>query len=337
MSTTNRESVAKAMDLLRQGLGPFVARQFGNTYKERAPAEARRYVGEGRPLPSKPIIEWDAAGLLKLLWEAWNDVFRSVLGPAERGLVRELRDVRNKWAHQEPFSNNDACRAVDSALRLLRAVSAPQVKELEETWRELLRLLLEEQESSVELRVTDALAERSAAAAVKPSPDATKPHPDKETRVTLPKCDWVYFAVPAKGCGSDALKDFVAKEKIIVAHVYNKNKLRMPLVQYLRARDRILLVYGGGRKHEPYHALLRCTIGAPAEPLVNRQHRFDAFLYIDKSLNEYLKKNRYDPDPVLMEFTGISVSESQDLSHITGPIQKPKGINTLWRWEKVFV
>ena len=324
------------MDLLRQGLGPFVARQFGSTYKERAPAEATRYVGEGRPLSSKPIIEWDTAGLLKLLWEAWNDVFRSVLGPAERGLVRELRDVRNKWAHQEPFSSNDACRAVDSTLRLLRAVSAPQAKELEETWRELLRLLLEEQESTVERKVTDAPAERSAAAAVKRSHDTTKPNRDKETTVALPKCDWVYFAAPSKGCGSEALKDFVAKEKVIVAHVYNKNKLRMPLVQYLRPGDRILLVYGGGRRHLPFRALFCCTIGASAEPLVNRPHGFDAFLYIDKSLNESLKQNRYEPDPVLMEFTGISVSELQDLSHITSPVQRPKGINTLWRWDKVF-
>ena len=38
------------------------------------------------------------------MWESWNDVFRKTLGPAERSLVSELRDVRNKWAHQEPFS-----------------------------------------------------------------------------------------------------------------------------------------------------------------------------------------------------------------------------------------
>ena len=39
---------------------------------------------------------------------------RVSLGRAERSLVQELRDSRNKWAHQEPFSSDDADRALDS-------------------------------------------------------------------------------------------------------------------------------------------------------------------------------------------------------------------------------
>ena len=71
-------------------------------------------------LGTKPIAQWDTAGLLKLMWETWNDVFKRTLGFAERSLVSELRDVRNKWAHQEPFSSDDADRA------LLRATIAAQ-------------------------------------------------------------------------------------------------------------------------------------------------------------------------------------------------------------------
>jgi hypothetical protein len=44
---------------------------------------------------------------------------------------REIRDWRNKWAHQEPFSSDDAYRALDSAERLLSAVSAPEGDEVE--------------------------------------------------------------------------------------------------------------------------------------------------------------------------------------------------------------
>ena len=63
------------------------------------------------------------------MWESWNDVFRLTLGPAERSLVSELRDHRNRWAHQEAFSSDDAYRALDSAGRLLSpAVSAPTVR-----------------------------------------------------------------------------------------------------------------------------------------------------------------------------------------------------------------
>ena len=46
-----------------------------------------------RLVGKKPIAEWDVAALLKLMWEAWNDVFRQTLGRAERSLVSELRDL----------------------------------------------------------------------------------------------------------------------------------------------------------------------------------------------------------------------------------------------------
>jgi hypothetical protein len=64
----------------------------------------------------KPLANWDVAALLKLMWEGWNEVFGRTLGRAERSLVQELRDWRNKWAHQEPFSSDDADRALDRRL-----------------------------------------------------------------------------------------------------------------------------------------------------------------------------------------------------------------------------
>ena len=72
-----------------------------------------------------------------MIWESWNDVFRQTLGPAERSLISELRDHRNKWAHQEAFSGDDAYRALDSAVRLLTAVSAPQADDLDKMKIEL--------------------------------------------------------------------------------------------------------------------------------------------------------------------------------------------------------
>src|SRR4030067_3104513 len=73
---------------------------------------------------------WDAASLLSVMWNQWNVVFRKTLGQAERTLVSELRDVRNRWAHQNPFSSDDADRALDSMARLLTAISAPPAAEI---------------------------------------------------------------------------------------------------------------------------------------------------------------------------------------------------------------
>ena len=40
MAITNHERVGKAMDLLKQGLGPFVERELISSYKDKAGAEA---------------------------------------------------------------------------------------------------------------------------------------------------------------------------------------------------------------------------------------------------------------------------------------------------------
>jgi hypothetical protein len=144
MAITNHDRVSKAMELLKGGLAPFVEREFTNTYHDRAAAEATRYLGEDRLHAHKPVGQWDAAALLKLMWDAWNEVFRKTLGQSERSLVQELREVRNRWAHQGTFSTDDTYRALDSAARLLTAVSAPQADDLEKMKLELLRLRFDE-------------------------------------------------------------------------------------------------------------------------------------------------------------------------------------------------
>jgi predicted AAA+ superfamily ATPase len=178
MAITNHERVGKAMDLLKQGLGPFVEREFKSVYKDKATAEAIRYLGEDRLLAKKAIAEWDAAGLLKLMWEAWNDVFRRTLGPADRSLVSELRDLRNKWAHQQTFSSDDAYRALDSAGRLLAAVSAPQSDEIEKTKMELLRLRFDEQVRTEKRKSAGTAIEGAVAANLKPWREIVTPHKD---------------------------------------------------------------------------------------------------------------------------------------------------------------
>ena len=146
---TNHERVGKALELLKAGLGPFVDREMQRAIKaQRVGAAALRSFVDDPNVGDRPLTEWDAAALLKLMWETWNEAFRAILGPAERGFVGELRGHRNRWAHQEPFSGADAYRALDTAGRLLTAVSAPQaaaVDRLKMEQMELLRVRSDEQ------------------------------------------------------------------------------------------------------------------------------------------------------------------------------------------------
>ena len=126
MAITNHERVGKALDLLKEGLRHFVERemkaQHAQLWFEQVKASVRETQSNLFGTETEP--RWDVAGLLGVMWNQWQIVFRKTLGQAERSLVSELRDVRNKWAHQNPFSGDDAYRALDSVSRLLIAVSA---------------------------------------------------------------------------------------------------------------------------------------------------------------------------------------------------------------------
>ena len=179
MAITNQDRVGKAMDLLRQGLAPFVEREVQEKVRVGAvKMDTVRRFSEDPTLASKPIAQWDVAGLLKLMWETWNDVFRSTLGASERNLVSELRGWRNKWAHQERYSSRDAERALDSAVRLLTAISAPEAEEIDKIMLELRRLTFEEQVRNEKKKVGGSLIESAAAGTLKPWREVVTPHAD---------------------------------------------------------------------------------------------------------------------------------------------------------------
>ena len=179
MAITNHERVGKSLELLKAGLGPFVDREVkGALESRRLDAFKLRGYAEDSMLANKPTSEWDVAALLKLMWETWNDVFRTILGRAERSLVSEIREHRSKWAHQESFSSDDAYRALDSVGRLLAAVSAPQSDELDRLKMELLRVRFDEQARGERRRKAGTAIESTAAAGLKPWREIVTPHKD---------------------------------------------------------------------------------------------------------------------------------------------------------------
>ena len=179
MAITNYERVGKALELLRDGLRPFVARELESKYgkywitkaTESWPNELVWREGEDVP-------QMDAAVLLRMMWDQWNAVFNRTLGFTERSIVSELRETRNKWAHQESFSSDDAYRALDSAARLLTSISAPQADEIEKMKLELLRLRFDEQVRSEKRKSAGTAIESQVTGSLKPWREVVTPHRD---------------------------------------------------------------------------------------------------------------------------------------------------------------
>jgi hypothetical protein len=179
MAVTNHERVGKALELLKEGLEPFIERELlaqHGTHWITTVTSGWRNDLTWDEATDEPHL--DAALLLRLMWEQWNETFRKTLGHAERSLVSELRDHRNRWAHQQPFSGDDTYRALDSAGRLLTAVSAPQADEIERMKSELLRLRFDEQVRGEKRKGAGTAIESAAAGNLKPWREVVTPHQD---------------------------------------------------------------------------------------------------------------------------------------------------------------
>jgi predicted AAA+ superfamily ATPase len=177
MAITNYDRVGKALELLRQGLKPFVEREMeaalGQDWNAQAAQSLRRDAEweDGQP-------HLDAYALVVIMWDNWNTVFRNTLGHAERSLVSELREVRNRWAHQQTFSTDDAYRALDSGARLLSAISAPEAQEMEQQKQELLRVRFEEQARRISRQAAVTPIEGKPSGGLLPWREIVTPHPD---------------------------------------------------------------------------------------------------------------------------------------------------------------
>ena len=271
MAITNYDRVGKALELLRDGLRPFVERelraQYGKYWIASATSTWRDDVSFGADGDTPNL---DAAPLLRLMWEQWNDVFRKTLGHAERSLVSELRDVRNKWAHQEAFSSDDAYRALDSAGRLLSAISAPQAEEIERMKMELLRLRFDEQVRSERRKSAGTAIESAAAGGLKPWREVVTPHRD----VASGRYQQAEFAADLwqvhLGQGSDEYRDPLE----FFRRTYLTESLKAMLVGAARRMSgrggdpvvQLQTNFGGGKTHSML-ALYHLFAGVPPHEL----------------------------------------------------------------------
>lgn len=178
MAISNHERVGKALEFLREGLGPFVERELKSRYGDQWVFEVKELLGDTRLGAGKGSALKDAAVLLMIMERRWNDVFRRILGKAENGLVKELSEARNRWAHQEPFSGDDADRALDSCERLLAAVSATQADEVRKIKLELRRTIFDEQARGERRKAAGTAIEAAVMGGLKPWREVIAPHRD---------------------------------------------------------------------------------------------------------------------------------------------------------------
>ena len=172
VAVSNKERVGRGLEALSVGMQPFMERDLKAAHGEEDWLKAAydRQKGDRKP------FNWaDAGATLNLLLDEWNGVFRNTLSISDRSLAFEVRDARNRWAHGDKFSLEDAHRALDSMTRLGRAMNADGVETLEEMTAELLRQQFNLQSKRDVKRATTAGTPAETLPAWR---DVVEPHPD---------------------------------------------------------------------------------------------------------------------------------------------------------------
>jgi len=271
MAVTNQERIATALNLLKEGLQPYVERELKAQYKDRWLEFARQNV-KGVSLSSNgETVHWDASAILVVMRNEWQNVFKQRLGQAERSYVGELIEVRNAWAHQQPFSSDDTDRALDTAARMLAAVSAPQAREVEQMKRELRRVVTDEQTRQVQRRVAAATTvEGAPQAGLRPWRELMTPHPDV-ARGDYQQAEFAAdLAQVHRGEGVDEYRDPAA----FFERTYLTEGLRHLLANALKRLNgaggdpvvELQTNFGGGKTHSML-ALYHLVGGTPAAKL----------------------------------------------------------------------
>ena len=138
---SNRDRISRALDSLITGMTGFVERELKATYQDRWREAIKSSFRDNRNpanLNSEKIT-WDAHSLLMVMWDQWPRVFRQKLTHRDRSLVSELRDYRNRWAHQAEFDFDDTYRILDSIQRLLQNASQDDAAVIARDKADLLR------------------------------------------------------------------------------------------------------------------------------------------------------------------------------------------------------
>lgn len=148
----DNERIKQALELLGTGLYPLIEQEMRAVYQDDWVTRAKESF-RNSPLTSQPegeAIRWDAHSTLLILWDHWNSVFRNRLTPLERSYVGELREFRNRWAHQSQINTDDTLRILDTASRLLAAAgSTTEARQLQKEREQLQHQILQYQEQIV--------------------------------------------------------------------------------------------------------------------------------------------------------------------------------------------
>ncbi|TCJ34611.1 Swt1 family HEPN domain-containing protein [Parafrankia sp. BMG5.11] len=189
MALSNRDRIDRMFQILAPALDDYISSVIGQAdqalgaewtklvqakdLKNGAPA-GKSYDPRDPQIQFRMLTEGNITGGYKPGWYPFNQT----VGRAGETFASELREVRNDWAHNGSFSDDDAYRALDTGERLLRLVGAGADADEVRGIRLNLRRMTADKDDK---KVLKAAVDNPEATGLKPWREVLLPHDDVAT------------------------------------------------------------------------------------------------------------------------------------------------------------
>lgn len=208
MALSNLYRIGKALDILAQGLKPFLADALepksSHTKDWASILASKDAQNDGLRNYDCDDVSDQLRALTEELIPGWFP-FENILSSAERNLVREARDIHDNWAGRTPLNFDDTYRALDTLERLLRVVGYPtgadQIRSSREDFRHI------NFRKDVKKATTSGVLKETGSSAVKAWRDVVSPHADVITGTFNASEFAADLQMVAQGIGSDEYVD----------------------------------------------------------------------------------------------------------------------------------
>jgi predicted AAA+ superfamily ATPase len=314
-SLSNKERVGRVLDLVADGLGPWMITQLHAKYGDGWATE----VGSTAGLTGRDVSpnHSDPAYLFWAFDKQWHTVFKHQLSFEDKRAVSALWDARKEWAHGERISSERTERVLMDGEHILRSIGAvQQADKADEMRREFRRLMFEEDQKRLQRAQEKALSVQVDSTGLPAWRDVVEPHDD----VAGGTFELAQFAADLRQVHQGIAGPEYGDPVEFFGRTYLTRGLRYLLEQAIkRLAGRggepvvdLMTTFGGGKTHSllaVYHA----AAGVPAEKLPGMRELLDGI-----GVNELPPK------------VHRAVLVGNDLSILGMP--KPDGVtvNTLW-------
>ncbi|MFV8277340.1 Swt1 family HEPN domain-containing protein [Mycobacteroides abscessus] len=189
MALSNRDRINRMFETMAPALDDFIASVIGQgdpalgaawtklvqlkDGKNGAPAD-KTYNPLDPQVQFRMLTERNITSSFKPGWYPFNKTF----GKAGESFAIELREVRNNWAHNGTFSDDDAYRALDTGERLLKLIGAAKEADEVHAIRLNLRRVTADKDDKKTLK---AAVDNPEASGLKPWREVLPPHDDVAT------------------------------------------------------------------------------------------------------------------------------------------------------------